>query len=113
MAIKIDLEKAYDRLRWDFIEETLVLAHFPTTMIQIIMRCITTLTMQVLWNGEASRTIYPAKGIQQGDPLSPYIFILYMKRLSRIINKAVSNKEWSPISTSKRGIPFSYLFFYE
>lgn len=52
MAIKIDFEKAYDRLKWNFIQETLLKIRFPQLLISIIMECITTSSMQVLWNGE-------------------------------------------------------------
>lgn len=103
MAIKIDLEKAYNRLRWDFIKETLVSYHFPPAMIQIIMKCITTPTMQVLWNGEASRTFFPTRGIRQGDPLSSYIFVLCLEHLSQMINRVVFMKERVPIIAGRRG----------
>lgn len=48
MALKIDLKKAYDRLRWSFIRETLELASFPKTMIKLVMDCITNAKFQVL-----------------------------------------------------------------
>lgn len=51
MAIKVDLEKAYDRLRWDFINENLVLVGLSANFIRIIMECITSFSMQLLWNG--------------------------------------------------------------
>lgn len=54
MAIKLDLEKAYDRLKWDFIHDTLRIAGFPFDLISIIMDCITSVKMQVLWDGEPS-----------------------------------------------------------
>ncbi|KAH9734521.1 putative ribonuclease H protein [Citrus sinensis] len=54
MAIKVDLEKAYDRLSWDFIHETLRVIGLPMDLICIIMECITTVSMQLLWNAEAS-----------------------------------------------------------
>lgn len=48
MAIKVDLEKAYNRIRWDFIEDTLSDVGFPSKMFRIIMDCITMISMQIL-----------------------------------------------------------------
>lgn len=47
-AIKVDLEKAYDRLSWDFIQDTLLEAGLPTDFVHITMNCITTAQMNVL-----------------------------------------------------------------
>lgn len=82
MAIKIDFEKAYDRLKWSFIRETLCEMHFPQLMIEVIMECVTTPSMKVLWNGEPTTSFTPSRGIHQGDPLSPYLFVLCMERLN-------------------------------
>ena len=51
MAIKIDLEKAYDRIRWPFIRETLQEARLPQVMVEVIMNCVTTMSMKMLWHG--------------------------------------------------------------
>lgn len=83
MALKFDLEKAYDRLHWSFIKETLVFAGFPSSMINLIMECITTASLQVLWNGKPMKVIKPSRGIRQGDLLSPYIFVLCLERFSQ------------------------------
>lgn len=71
MAIKVDLEKVYDRLSWSFIHETLVETGIPNDLINILMECITTLRMNVLWEGELTDDFSPSTGIRQGDPLSP------------------------------------------
>lgn len=52
MLLKLDLEKAYDRIRWDFLEDTLQAANLPSSWINWIMKCVREPAMTVLWNGE-------------------------------------------------------------
>lgn len=56
LAIKIDLQKTYDRLSWEFIEDTLKVAKFPKPFVNLIMACVTMVSIQVIWNGKASET---------------------------------------------------------
>lgn len=70
MALKkIDLKKAYDKLEWRFIRETLIRVNLPSDLIDVIMCCVSTVSTLVLFNGEALDLIYPSRGIRQGDPL--------------------------------------------
>jgi len=69
MAIKIDLEKAYDRLNWNFVEECLKECKFPPKLIKIIHHCISTPSYKIMWNGDKTGSFYPSRGIRQGDPL--------------------------------------------
>jgi len=89
MAIKIDLEKAYDRLRWPFICETLLEARLPQMMVDVILNCISLTSFGILWRGERTEAFTPSRGVRQGDPLSPYIFVLRMERLNQIIEAVV------------------------
>lgn len=111
MTVKVDLEKAFDRLKWDYIHETLHGARLPLWMINVIMKCVTAPSMQVIWNGAPLPPFTPGRGIRQGDPLSPYIYVLCMERLSQSINQAVSEKQWRPLIIRKGGPPLTYLFF--
>ena len=60
---------------------------FPTGMINIIMQCINSVSFSILINGLPTDPFQPQRGIRQGDPLSPYIFILCAKVLSSLIAK--------------------------
>lgn len=91
MAIKIDVQKAYDTISWDFIHSTLIDCKLEINIINLIMDCITSPSISVLINGKPSYAFNPGCGIRQGDPISPYLFILYMESLSRKISDATTN----------------------
>ncbi|KAK9997319.1 hypothetical protein SO802_022005 [Lithocarpus litseifolius] len=111
MVIKIDLEKAYGRLERSFIKDVLVAANFPPNLIQLIMSCVSTVSTSILFNGGVLDPFLPSRGIRQGDPLSPYVFILCMEVLGRIIDAKCTNNLWNPVKASAGGPAFSHLFF--
>ncbi|XP_050222138.1 uncharacterized protein LOC126672232 [Mercurialis annua] len=111
MAIKIDLEKAYDKISWHFLQETLVLAGVPENITKVIMQCVTTTTLSIMWNGAPLPAFHPSCGLRQGDPLSPYLFVLCIERLAHMINSAVTNGSWRPLRLGRNNPPLSHLFF--
>lgn len=78
MAVKIDLEKAYNRLECSFIRGMLRRYNLPDNLIELIMSCISTVSTSLLFNGGNLDSFYPSRGIRQSNHISPYIFILYM-----------------------------------
>lgn len=82
MVIKLDLDKAYDKLKWDFMMDTLDDAGLPQSHSHLIMNCIRRGSCKLLWNGEVTDPIIPTRGLRQGDPLSPYLFVLCLERFS-------------------------------
>ena len=83
--LKIDLEKAYDKIEWGFIDFILGMYKFPMHIKNLILSCITTSLISILLNGEKLNPFTPSRGLRQGDPLAPYIFILCMEFLGFLI----------------------------
>lgn len=79
--IKLDLDKAYNRLEWSFIDESLRDAALPEELISLIMRMVSTGACRLIWNAEKTDMIKPTRGLRQGDPMSSYLFVLWMENL--------------------------------
>lgn len=110
-AWKIDLSKAYDRLRWEFIDAVIQDIGTPNNLKNLIMQCITQVRYRIMVNGALSDVVVPTCGIRQGDPLSPYIFVLCMDKLSRLIDDLVARKLWRSPKAARSGPSISHLFF--
>lgn len=91
VAIKVDFNKAYDRVDWNFLKALLVKMGFHSQWIQWVVECVTTVSFSVLVNGAKRISFKPHRGLRQGDPLSPYLFILVLDVLSKLIDRSVHN----------------------
>ncbi|XP_074265403.1 uncharacterized protein LOC141587836 [Silene latifolia] len=111
MAFKADMSKAYDRLDWNFIKMTLMKMEFPDNLITLIMNCITTVSYEILINGVPTSSVEPRCGLTQGDPLSPYLFVLCTELLSQNIQKTTTMKTLRGVSLSRGGMAISHLLF--
>uniref|UniRef100_A0A803QLX3 Reverse transcriptase domain-containing protein n=1 Tax=Cannabis sativa TaxID=3483 RepID=A0A803QLX3_CANSA len=111
LAIKTDMSKAYDRLEWDFIRHVLVANGFSSKVCNLIMQCITTVSFSILLNGAPLAPFNPKRGIRQGDPLSPFIFILCSEVLSKLIFKAERLGQLSGVRIARNSAPISHLFY--
>lgn len=111
MLVKLDLEKAYDKVVWPFLLDTLHLFQFPNIIIKLIYSCISSTSLAVLWNGERTPPFRPSRGLRQGDPLSPYLFVLYLDRLSAHITSSIQLHQWQSFPNYRGGPIISHLLF--
>ena len=111
MVVKVDLEKAYDRLEWSFIHNVLQAFRFSHNIIKLIMSCISTSSLSMLVNGCTLEAFNPSRGIRQEDHLSLYLFIMCMEYLGCLIEEKCSKDLWFPLKASRGNIKISHLFF--
>ncbi|GKV26879.1 hypothetical protein SLEP1_g36097 [Rubroshorea leprosula] len=111
MVVKLDLEKAYDRLEWSFIREALTFFKFPPKFISLVMSCVSSSSISILVNGNKTDAFLPSRGIRQGDPISPYLFILCMEYLSIKLSNDMAEGKWKGSKAGKRGPTLSHMFF--
>jgi hypothetical protein len=90
VGFKLDFEKAYDSLEWDFILAMMWALGFDRKVVDLVHQCISTIQFTFLLNGTKSSSFTPARGLRQGDPLSSYLFIMCADVLERLINREVA-----------------------
>ena len=86
---KLDIEKAYDHLNYNFLLFVMQRMGFGEKWTGWISWCISTTTFSVLINGTPSGFFNSSRGLSEGDPFSPYLFVIRMEALSRLIFRAV------------------------
>ena len=109
MALKLDMSKAYDQVEWYYLEGIMRKMGFRERWINLVMGCVKTVSYSVLVNGEPCGTIFPTRGIRQGDPLSPFLFLLCTEGLNGLIKKADLQGVIHGYSICKRGPKLTHL----
>jgi hypothetical protein len=110
MILKLDLKKAYDCINWDFLHLILIQSGFNILLTNWILSCMTSANFVVLINGETSQMFKSGRGLRQGCPLSPLLFILVMEGLSLLLKKGKEEGKLSRVKVS-RLVKILHLFF--
>jgi len=90
MALKLDMEKAFDSMEWNFLLKIFKLLGFNPIWINWISQCLSTSSFSILLDGAPYVKFVPMRGLKQGDPLYPFLFILGLEILSRLLMKEES-----------------------
>ena len=84
-AVKLDMMKAYDRIEWHYLVAILVRLGFCMSFVKLIMKCVSSVRFSVRVNGELLPYFTPTRGFREGDPVSPYLFLLCAEGFSSLL----------------------------
>ena len=111
VAIKTDMRKVYDRVKWDFSKALIQKMGFDLHWIKLMMECISSVQYQVLPNGQPRGLVVPHRCLRQGDPLYPYLFILCTETLIANIKKAERGQQLTGMKVARACPSISHLLF--
>jgi hypothetical protein len=114
VVCKLDLEKAYDHVNWNFFIYMLRRCGFSDRWRRWIFACISSVRFSILVNGSPRGFFHSSWGLRQGDPLSPLLFLLVMEALSRMLAKAMERGFISGFSIDnsiENSVTISHLLF--
>ena len=111
MALKLDMSKAYDRVEWVYLEKIMEKMGFSHRWIQLTSMCVKSVSYSIMMNGQPHGLITPSRGLRQGDPLSPYLFLLATEGLNGLFNQAELGGDIRGVALCPAGPRISHLLF--
>jgi hypothetical protein len=111
VALKIDISKAYDRVEWEYVKRVMHRMGFHEKWVNWMSMCIENVNYQVLVNREKVGPIIPKRGLRQGDPLSPYLFILCAEGLSALLRRAEARGDIHGVKVCRGAPLLTHLLF--
>lgn len=109
--LEIDISKACDWVNWGYLSVMMLKLGFDVSWVKWIMLCVTSVHDSVLVNSVPVVPIIPSRGLREGDPLSPCLFILCAEGLSTLINQAERRGDVHSVHICKRDPIISHMLF--
>ncbi|KAM6543446.1 hypothetical protein CsatB_007893 [Cannabis sativa] len=110
-TMKLDMSKAFDRVEWVFLEQVMLKMGFGLSMVELILRCLRSVSYSFLLNGSVQGSVTPHRGIRQGDPLSPYLFLICSEGFSRLLQFEESTGTLKGLKVSRSAPSITHLLF--
>lgn len=111
MAMKLDMSKAYDRVEWLFVRRMMEKMGFDMGFVELIMKCLSSVSYSILFNGFPTNKFIPSWGLRQGDPISHFLFLICAEGLSALLSDAEERKLIHGVKISRNVPTISHLFF--
>ena len=110
-SLQLDMSKAYDRVEWCFLERAMLKMGFSDAWVGRFMSCISSVSFSFKIKGKVCGDIAPSRGLRQGDPISPYLFIICVEAFSKLISTSIDKQEINGIRIYRGAPILSHLFF--
>jgi hypothetical protein len=110
-ALKLDMRKAYDRVEWNYLQAIMQRMGFHDRWVQLIMKLISSVSFLVLFNGTPLEEFRPTRGIRQGDPISPYLFLIAAEGLSGLLKQSCQSSHLRGIQVAPTAPTVNHLLF--
>jgi hypothetical protein len=110
-ALKLDMQKVYDRVEWPYLRAIMLRLGFHHIWVEMIMKLVTSVSFSVQLNGDCLESFVPTRGIRQGDPISPYLFLLAVEGLSCLLKSRNQLSALNGIRVAPSAPTISHLLF--
>lgn len=111
LGIKLNMHKAYDRINWGLLHEIPINFGFSAWVLGLLGQCYSVDHADILLNGSICGRVKMECRIRQGDPISPYLFIMFAELLSRLLYKLEAEGKIHGIKLGRNGPMITHLFF--
>ncbi|XP_060972669.1 uncharacterized protein LOC133038517 [Cannabis sativa] len=110
-ALKLDTSKAFDRVEWDYLRAVMDKMGFAKSWTDLIFKCLSSSSLTFALNGDTTGLVRPTRGLRQGDPLSPYLFLICSGRLSRLLQHEEAIGNLQGLRITRQAPSISHLLF--